>query len=375
MSAQPTAVTPVLEGEEAGPTYGTAQHQEDRAAPPDGGEERVHRDQVLMNGVDHRREEAPREAPREAEPRVAGPTEGDHQSSGALDTRPVELNRETTVSRPIQDAGADSDFFSMTGSSPSPRRVRTAAGSHRDQPHQAERTVEMAAYSHEAAEGAPGVRWVARLTEFLRATTVRTQGLQGRVLEGLGLTATQGTHPTFTYPQQQRQQQQMQPTSFSPIRRIEDLNFSPSEELPPEYQGSGGQQGPLRGGERPGPPRRQDQGRGPSALFTPEQTYRLRQLPREAPLIYPHTTSSTSSEEVQAEVQRQLARYVRRYEGETDHLRGQVRQLRSERDQLLAASMVAPALPGSDRAYAVQEPLPGRDRAYGLCSTRASTWE
>ena len=84
-----------------------------------------------MNGVDHRREEAPRDAPREAEPRVAGPTEGDHQGSGALDTRPVEPNRETTVSRPIQDAGVESDFFSMTGSPPYGSRIpwgSTASG-------------------------------------------------------------------------------------------------------------------------------------------------------------------------------------------------------------------------------------------------------
>ena len=72
-------------------------------------------------GVDHRREEAPREAPPSAEPRVAGPTEGDHQGSGALDTGPVEPRREITVSRPIHDAGTDSDFVSITGSPPSPR--------------------------------------------------------------------------------------------------------------------------------------------------------------------------------------------------------------------------------------------------------------
>ena len=102
----------------------------------------------------------------------------------------------------------------------------------------------MAVYSYEAAEGMPGIRWVVRLTEFLRATTTRTHGLQGRVLEGLGFTTTQGTHPaTLTQSpqvaayQQQHRQQQMRSSAFSPIRRIGDLNFSPPEELPPQHRG------------------------------------------------------------------------------------------------------------------------------------------
>ena len=69
-----------------------------------------------------------------------------------------------------------------------------ASGHEEPQPHQAARTVEMG-YAYETGQpGQPGIRWVARLTEFLRSTSTRTSGLQGRMLEGLGLTATQAAH-------------------------------------------------------------------------------------------------------------------------------------------------------------------------------------
>ena len=222
MSAQATTATPVLEGEDAGPGYGAALQAESRATHQGGQEELAQGSHVVMNGVDPRREEESRVDPPRADPRDAGLAQEGHIVRESLDASVPAGLVEATVSRPSLDAemrpGEGSDFMSLTESPPSPRRSRFAAGSHGDQPHQAERTVEMAAYSYEAAEGAPGIRWVARLTEFLRATTTRTHGLQGRVLEGLGFTTTQGTHPTTLAQaqqaaayQQRHRQQQMQP--------------------------------------------------------------------------------------------------------------------------------------------------------------------
>ena len=81
------------------------------------------------------------------------------------------------------------------------------------QPHSAARTVHME-YAYEQAEGQSVGRWVTRLIEFLRATTARSAGFQGRALEGWGLTATQVNGPslqhqdtlTQPYPQQIPQQ-------------------------------------------------------------------------------------------------------------------------------------------------------------------------
>ena len=105
-------------------------------------------------------------------------------------------------------------------------------------------------------QGPAVVRWVARLTDFLRTTATGAGGLQDRVLEGLGMTATQGTpslqqtltspqqHPPHPVPQQQLMLPQQQPQGqFTPQRiqqlspsarrnLVQALNFSPPEELP-----------------------------------------------------------------------------------------------------------------------------------------------
>ena len=122
-----------------------------------------------------------------------------------------------------------------------------------------------------------------------------THGLQGRVLEGLGFTTTQGTHPTTLAQaqqaaayQQRHRQQQVQPPAFSPIRRIGDLNFSAPEDLPPLHQGQGqSSQGVLPGGDRASMIQRRLPEEEQTQLFTPDQQQRLRQLPREAPLVLP----------------------------------------------------------------------------------------
>ena len=164
----------------------------------------------MMNGVDPPRMGALRDDP----PMGAEPRTADHPDEGGLIHRAVETNepaqgeptRMMTASVPPLGAdvrpGEESDFASLTASPPSPRRARGLQGSSSDQPHRAERTLAME-YSYEAAEGIAGVRWVARLTEFLRATTTRTSGLQGRVLEGLGLMGSQ-TANSATLPQRQQ---------------------------------------------------------------------------------------------------------------------------------------------------------------------------
>ena len=124
-------------------------------------------------------------------------------------------------------------------------------------------------YGAAGEQGPAVVRWVARLTDFLRTTATAAAGAGGfqeRVLEGLGMTGTQGSpspQQTLTSPQQQQfqqhgqqphhqqyapQQQQLQQQApqqqqlisapqqvMSPaVRRglAQVLNFSPPEELP-----------------------------------------------------------------------------------------------------------------------------------------------
>ena len=146
-------------------------------------------------------------------------------------------------------------------------------------------------------QGPAVVRWVARLTDFLRTTATGAGGLQDRVLEGLGITGTQGTpslqqtltspqqHPPHPVPQQQlmlpQQQQQGQFTpqriqQLSPSARrnlVQALNFSPPEELP----------GTSR-------TMRQQPGQG---LFNADQLQRLRALEMEAPNCMGHPLSTS----------------------------------------------------------------------------------
>ena len=179
-----------------------------------------------------------------------------------------------------------SGFASAEGVTP----LRTAAGPLDGQPHQAERTVRME-YAYEHAEGQSVGRWVARLTEFLRATTARSAGFQGRFLEGLGLTVTPGngstTYPqdTLTQPylQQQlqqapaamsstRMQPQQSPAALPPTRLLpsQTLGFSPPEELPPP---------PPAFPRAPSTPAQR-------RLFSPEQVRRMRAQEQAAQQLY-----------------------------------------------------------------------------------------
>ena len=133
-----------------------------------------------------------REEPPQAETRVTQQAHESHAGSGTVDARgPEDYHMGHDGREAVVNPGQSSAY--ATVNSGSPRRDRAAAGPLGGQPHTAERTVRTVAmqYEYEATEGQPAVRWVARLTEFLRATTTTTSGLQGRVMEGLGLTATQ----------------------------------------------------------------------------------------------------------------------------------------------------------------------------------------
>ena len=146
MSAQATTATLVLEGEDAGPGYGALRQAENRAAAHGRREEPAQGDRVVMNGVEPRREEAFHVGPLGADPRVAGLSREGRIGSGPPDTSAPADAIEATVRRPALETdvrpGEEVDFMSLTESPPSPRRSRIAAGSHVDQPHQAERTVE-----------------------------------------------------------------------------------------------------------------------------------------------------------------------------------------------------------------------------------------
>ena len=193
---------------------------------------------------------------------------------------------------------------------------------------------------------------------------MRTNGLQGRVLEGLRLTTTQTPHsPTqpnqqyFTSPQQQQQMQRSQqlamlsPMTAARTRGVQQLYvISELPASPPPQEPQAWVPPP------PPPPPHKPESR---ILFTPDQSERLRQHPREAPLLY-HVAESTSSSEMQAEVNRRLYHHVRQYEGAAEGLRVQVPRLTREREELPAAQ-VRQNLPPGDRAYSQQpDELPSR---------------
>ena len=189
--------------------------------------------------------------------------------------------------------------------------------------------------------GSAVVRWVTRLTEFLRTTAATHGGFQGRFLEGLGIsTASHVSSPNHAAAamfsqhqqpqQQQQQQQQQQPLQGmrTPTRRPgqQALDFSPPEGLD---QRSWRTTSPAPSLPPPPPPRQPR-----SDLFTEEQIQRMREMERQAPLRHRASgaPSSTSSEEIQAEMQRLLDSQL----GEARELQGHVEALRRERDALTA---------------------------------------
>ena len=175
------------------------------------------------------------------------------------------------------------------------------------------------------------VRWVTRLTKFLRTTaTTGANGLQGQVVRGLGglgvTTSQESTHqhcntaplqPQHPFATPQQQEQQRAPTTR--VRSVHQaLEFSPPEQLPGASPQSGGI-GPL---------------------FDHGQVQRMRAMEASAPHLYGSPRfppSSTSSSEIQAEVQRQMKIFMERHGGESRRLASEVEALKRERDSLRGA--------------------------------------
>ena len=399
MSAQPSVPTPpALEGEETGPNYGQAhQGAREQAAVEDRGERQALQTQPQLNGVDPRRGDVVREGPPRAEPRITGPPdEGRIQAeprlgngqrvNGSTDEVPpaLPLADQTTALSPGSSAGYES--IPTRVSSP----VRREYLPRDEEPHRAERTVAME-YSFQQAAGQPAVRWVARLTEFLRSST-RANGFQGRFLEGLGLGSTTTQHPqnlptlqqqqSYQQAHQQLAYQQQAAAAMSPTTRVmrpQDLqNYAvENRPIPPPPISTAATPSPtvrrMPSPPPPPPPAPVDgspwsqAGRVyepspptlPATLFTSEQVARLGRFEREAPLLY-RPPSSTSSEEVQAEVQRQLRDYVERHDGEAQRLKEEIERLQMECERL---SKSQHAVPGGDRATTAHYAVPGGDRA------------
>ncbi|CAE6936887.1 GIP [Symbiodinium sp. CCMP2592] len=175
MSAQPTVPSPpTLEGEENGPRYENAQEERQRMAarqnPQTGPAAEA---PMMVNGVDPRRVDVAREAPLQAEPRVAGPPpEGPHQAPEQPGPLMIPVLGQGQV-----DGGTVISPSSSAGYESIPTRPASPQRPQSGQP-EAERTMAMEYSVQQQAGGPPVVRWVARLTEFLRSST-RGNGLQG----------------------------------------------------------------------------------------------------------------------------------------------------------------------------------------------------
>ena len=358
------AQAPVLEGEVAGPGYGAM----DLHGAPQRPE--------LPNGVPSR------QAATEQGGFAAGADEvravtGAPRASGLHESEMARVEAATgdgprTVERPFLSPESNQRLPDLA----SPQGPPGVANPEPELSRDTTRTLDVEVM-YGGEQGPSVVRWVARLTDFLRTTATAATGaggLQERVLEGLGITGTQGSPSppqTLTAPQQHQQQQvpqqQLMPPrhqprilastqqAMSPTTRrslVQALNFSPPEELPPPMR-------PTRSPEA-------------SALFTREQLQRLRALEMDAPTLYggnpgqDHASASTASSAVQAEVQRQLHEFLTQHRSETVDLRQQVEQLRREKMDLerLAGdrALHSQGLPAGDRALHSQG-LPAGDRA------------
>ena len=196
-STPATTTAPILEGESNGPQYGaTTTRPAGQAANRPDRESSAHGGQPIPNGVDPRRETGHRDEQLGAASRSPyGPREGPTGRGDLVGgARQFELQQIAHGSNGAGMSPGGSSGFVSAGTM-SPPVAPSGVESEMDQPQHTQRAVSTSVeYHYAGAEpGQPVVRWVARLTEFLRATTSRTNGFQGRVLEGLGFTTTQGS--------------------------------------------------------------------------------------------------------------------------------------------------------------------------------------
>ena len=356
------AQAPVLEGETRGPSYG-----------------------AVVPEVAVQRTELPNGIPARAQDTARGQLPGEDRPQSSDVAAAVEVPRLAQMTR----EGTGTEGSPRTEQSPflSPELSQGAGDLASQTRLPGVATPEPELYGAAGEQGPAVVRWVARLTVFLMTTATAATGAGGfqeRVLEGLGITGTQGTsspQQTLMSPQLQRQQpteqQQQRPqqqletvTQQTPQHRVPQrvyspdarrnqtqvLNFSPPEELPPSVR---------------------IQAPDSSRLFTGDQLLRLRALEAEAPALHrttmaqDRTSASTASSAVQAEVQRQLQEFMNQHRHEAGDLREQVEQLKREKEELLriAEARAQYQLPGGDRAMhsqlgdrAMHSQLPGGDR-------------
>ena len=152
------AQVPVLDGEIAGPAYGAVAQESPRLRPE------------LPNGVPPGQERPGRAA---------------EQERTALAAEPTARSGERTAERPFLSPESFQGTLTDAGhgrppglSTPEPELSRDAT-----------RTLDVEVmYGAGGDQGPSVVRWVARLTDFLRTTATGAGGLQDRVLEGLGIT-------------------------------------------------------------------------------------------------------------------------------------------------------------------------------------------
>ena len=195
MSSQARDVqAPVLEGETRGPSYG--------AVVP----EVVVPQTQLPNGV-------PAVAPDATRRQLPGEDHAQASDTAAA----AEVQRLAQVTREEPGTGGTSrteqrpflspELSQGAGDLASQMRLPGVANPEPELSRDSTRTFDMEVTYGAAGEQGPAVvRWVARLTDFLRTTATAATGaggFQDRVLEGLGITGTQGTSsPQQTFPEE-----------------------------------------------------------------------------------------------------------------------------------------------------------------------------
>ena len=273
-------------------------------------ERAICQEQQLPNGVTQQGEHA-------ASSGVENPNQGDlprPTRTTAADflaaTMPVDTGPE--MAEPPYDMAPDWDARDTHGRSsrpfptPPPQAVTPPSGS----------TVRVQEFYSAASRGngeQSGIRWVTRLTEFLRTTANRSASNVDRMLDHLGIPAL--SPPT---------------TSYSLPGRVigaRNVNFSPPEELPNQPPGA----------LVPAMPSSWAASGQQQALFTEDQIAMMRQSQREHPQLYGPASEGESdrSSRLQAEVQRQMEEYMQKHRGEVTRLQREVQTLRDEKQQLL----------------------------------------
>ena len=184
------------------------------------------------------------------------------------------------------------------------------------------------------------VRWMSRFTEFMRTAASRGASGWDRVMDGLGLVHVHG-HQTLP---------QYQGNTFTGRQRVEQMNFSPPEEIP----------GPHAGVQRPPTSWTTAATAPPQPLFDASQVAQFRQAHRDHPLIYGQSSEvgSDRSSRLQAEVQRQLEEYTAKYQEDLRSLQDEVNRLRSEKREWEERGNVRSVQGG--RVPSVQPSAPGQ---------------